>query len=271
MPASVDLLPPYLAPFLDTKSQSWRAQKSLQRFAISPIASKPTLADPADQVGAGLQITPNASRLFKLWGVDEELAKLAAEPKTLTVHRYANGKVLAHDSHYDKRMRKLYGAPFLDLHRVDLQQVLARRARVLGAQIQLNARVASIDFDVPRIVTATGEEYEADLIVAADGLWSKCRECFLGTKDLPLPTGDLAYRIVLTLDQLEDHELRAWISNPAVHFWVGPKAHAVAYSMRGGTMYNIVLLVPDDLPEAVSKQKGSVEEMRKLFHGWDPM
>ncbi|KAJ9635534.1 hypothetical protein H2199_008537 [Coniosporium tulheliwenetii] len=217
------------------------------------------------------EITPNASRLFKLWGVMDEIEKLAAEPQTLTVHRYSDGKILAHDDRFGERMRKLYEAPFIDMHRVDVQQILARRAKELGAEIMLDTRVKLIDFDIGEVTTTTGAKYRGDLIVAADGLWSKCRECFLGSRDPPLPTGDLAYRIVLTLDQISDPELRHWVSNPAVHFWIGPNAHAVGYSMRSGTMYNIVLLVPDDLPEAVSKQPGSSAEMRKLFQGWDPM
>lgn len=187
------------------------------------------------------------------------------------MHRYSDGAILAKDDQFNKRMRKLYAAPFLDLHRVDLQQVLVRRAKELGVKVELGARVASIDFDIPEILTASGVKYDADLIIAADGLWSKCRECFLGTRDAPLPTGDLAYRIVLDLNQLDDAELRQWVSKPAVHFWIGPNAHAVSYSLHQGQMYNIVLLVPDDLPEEISKQKGSVEEMRRYFKGWDLM
>lgn len=109
------------------------------------------------------------------------------------------------------------------------------------------------------------------MIVAADGLWSQCREAFEGRKDEPLPTGDLAYRIVLTSDQVTDPELKALVENPEVHFWIGPGAHAVGYSVRGGKMYNVVLLVPDNLPPGVSRQPGSVEEMKELFVGWDPM
>jgi len=93
----------------------------------------------------------------------------------------------------------------------------------------------------------------------------------VGSKDQPEPTGDLAYRVVLRLEDVEDPELRSWIENPAVHFWAGPGAHAVSYSLRAGKMFNIVLLVPDTLPPNVARQAGSVEEMRQLFDGWDPM
>lgn len=188
----------------------------------------------------------------------------------MTVHRYS-GEVLAHEDRFDSNIRQKYSAPFMDLHRVDLQRALFDRAKDLGVKFSLGERIENIDFKSVTSYTGTGRRYSGDLIIAADGLWSRCRECFLGHQDEPLPTGDLAYRIVLSADQIPDPDLRAWIENPQVHFWIGPSAHAVAYSMRGGSMFNVVLLVPDDLPTGVSRQTGSVEEMRQLFANWDPM
>ncbi|KAL4933073.1 putative monooxygenase [Aspergillus undulatus] len=228
------------------------------------------------EVGAGLQVTPNASRLFKHWGLRDSIWTDAVEPRTLSVHRYT-GETLAHDAIFDKHIRAKYGneAPFVDVHRVDLQQALVDKATGLGVDLRLGERVEKID-DHPggngaRVYTASGGQYTSDLIVAADGLWSRCRECLQGRKDDPLPTGDLAYRIVLHVDQISDPELRAFVQNPQVHFWVGPGAHVVSYSLRGGDMINIVLLVPDDLAPGVARQKGSVDEMKKLFTGWDPV
>lgn len=173
---------------------------------------------------------------------------------------------------FNKHMRAKYNAPFLDLHRVDLQRALYDRAEALGVVFRLGEKVDSIDFAVPVVTTMSGSQYRGDLIVAADGLWSRCRDCFLSdSKDVPLPTGDLAYRVVLSLDQIEDPELRDWVSKPACHFWIGPGAHAVGYSLRDGNMYNIVLLVPDDLPEGVRRQEASVDEMKALFKDWDPI
>lgn len=200
----------------------------------------------------------------------EHLWASAAEPKALLVHRY-EGQVLAIERDFDKNMRRKYSAPFLDMHRVDLQRSLLDRAKELGVRFELGQRVESIDFDKAEITTKSGVKARGDLIVAADGLWSKSRSLVTGKDDAPRPTGDLAYRVVLDLEQVTDPELRAWISNPAVHFWIGPGAHAVGYSLRAGKMYNIVLLVPDDLPEGVSRQAGSVEEMRALFTDWDPV
>jgi salicylate hydroxylase len=58
---------------------------------------------------------------------------------------------------------------------------------------------------------------------------------------------------------------------PAAHFWLGPHAHVVSYSLKAGKQLNIVLLVPDDLPAHVARAKGDTDEMMALFDGWDPL
>jgi len=231
------------------------------------------------EVGAGLQLTPNATRLLQSWGVYENISR-PCEPRTCTVHNY-KGKVLAHEDGFAENCKREYGAPFTDAHRVDLQKAMAGRARELGVELVLGARLKSINFDhqtsdgsSKALVLAEGESgsiFEVDLVVAADGLGSTCRSIFLGRKDAPLPTGDVAYRIVLRVEQMQDEELKKMVQEPGLRFWVGPDSHVVAYSLRGGTMYNVVLLVPDDLEAGVSRTEGDLNEMRKLFEGWDPV
>ncbi|KAF2856452.1 salicylate hydroxylase-like protein [Plenodomus tracheiphilus IPT5] len=227
------------------------------------------------EIGAGLQLTPNATRLLQQWGVYNAVRDRVCEPATLTVYSY-QGKTLAEEKDFDKNIRRKYGAPFTDCHRVDLQQALVKRAKELGVKVELNAKVSDIDFgdasgSRAHVTTMEGKIYSADLVVGADGLWSTCRSTLLGRKDPPLPTGDLAYRIVLDINQIEDDSLRDMVQTPACRFWAGPDAHVVAYSMRGGNMYNVVLLVPDDLEEGVARTQGDTEEMKKLFEGWDPV
>jgi len=218
-------------------------------------------------------MTPNATRILERLGVPSRFWDLAAEPTFVQVHRYS-GEILMTDPDFNIGMRSKYSAPFLDVHRVDLQLSLYERAKELGVRFHLNEKVHNIDFEIPEVITASGAVIDADLIVAADGLHSRCRDCFLatlGSADKPRATGDLAYRIVLDVNQITDPELADWVRNPSVHFWVGPGAHAVGYSLRAGTMYNIVLLVPDDLPAGVYKEPGSVEAMKELFKEWDPI
>lgn len=171
-------------------------------------------------------------------------------------------------------MKRKYDAPFWDLHRVDVQRTLAERAEELGVIIRLGARVDNIDFDNANLTLVGGETTQHDLLVGADGIWSKCRQRFLTAKcleeDAPLPTGDLAYRIVLNIDEVQDQSVKNWISKASCQFWIGPNAHVVAYSIRDGTVSNMVLLVPDNLPPDVARQSGSLEEMRAIFTDWDP-
>jgi salicylate hydroxylase len=228
------------------------------------------------EIGAGLQITPNASRLLARWGLLEKCEAVCAEPTVLAVHRYSDGKILAEQKDFNKSIRRKYGneAPFIDMHRVDLQKILYERAVELGVEVRLGIRVKSIQHDAekPEVLLEDGTLLGCELVVGADGLWSKCKESLLGRKDSPQPTGDLAYRIVLTIDQLQDDpELRERVAKPEAHFWAGPQAHAVGYSVRRGEMYNLVLLCPDDLPPNVARQAGSTEEMKALFKGWDPI
>lgn len=207
-------------------------------------------------------------------GVFDILETKAAEPTSLQVRRYSDGKILSRTDDFNLDMRRKYDAPFWDLHRVDVQVALVERAKALGVQVQLGAKVVDIDFDKPSVQLGGGQSMEADLVVAADGLWSKCRERFLATRgqsDSPLPTGDLAYRIVLRLEDLQDSELIEWVSKPSCQFWIGPGSHVVAYSLRDGREFNLVLLVPDDLPSDVARQPGSLDEMRQLFANWDPV
>lgn len=247
------------------------AQQLQEACSLSSICRAFTNMTGLMQLGAGLQITPNCSRLLQRWGLPDSFWETIAEPRYLAVHRYSDGKLLALDEGFNDKMRSRYGAPFAGVHRVDLHLALAKRAEQLGVKLRLGQRVVNIDFSIPSIQTADGIEVAADLIVAADGIWSTCRNLVLDIKDFPWPTGDLAYRIALTIDEIDDPELREMVQKPATNFWIGPRSHVVAYSVRGGTMYNIVLLVPDDLPEGVRRQTGSVEQMRTLFEGWDPI
>ncbi|KAI2634039.1 hypothetical protein GGS21DRAFT_519742 [Xylaria nigripes] len=223
------------------------------------------------EFGAGMQVTPNASRLLQKWHLSEDFWQTVSVPSYLAVRRYSDGKVLVLSEDLKKKIGSRYGSPVFEVHRVDLHLALADRAKQLGVKLYLGQRVTGIDFSGPSIETAAGIHAKADLIVAADGIWSTCRHLVLDIKDFPRPTGDLAYRIVLPIDDIDDPELRELVQKPSVNIWIGPRAHAVGYSIRSNTMYNVVLVVPDDLPEGARRQPGSAEQMRALFNGWDPI
>jgi salicylate hydroxylase len=145
----------------------------------------------------------------------------------------------------------------------------------LGAAVRCDSRVVDVRIcetgKKARVVMESGREIEADLVVGADGINSKLREVMLGREDPPIPTGDLAYRLLLsTSEMMKDPELASLVTDPQVNYWLGPDMHAVNYVLKGGKLFNMVLLVPDDMPAGASTLEGNVEEMRALYKDWDP-
>ena len=241
--------------------------------AILLAGSKCTVFETVDEVrevGAGLQITPNGTRLLEKWGLFSELRNQATEPETFSMYRY-DGRILAHRENYDQEIKTRYGSPIWCLHRADLQRALLCRAKQLGAQVRFGAHIQSVDQDNLAVTLNTGETVLGDIIVAADGLRSSTRTFIIEKSLAPEPTGDLAYRILLDAANIQEPELKKWLRTTGIHIWVGPGVHAVAYSIKGGRWLNLVLCVPDDLPQSVARAKGNLEEMRRLFVGWDSM
>ncbi|KAJ5799241.1 FAD binding domain protein [Penicillium psychrosexuale] len=238
---------------------------SLEGHCVTVLEKVPQL----QEVGAGLQVTPNATRLLKRWGLFDELQRRAAAPSSLTVRRYDGSLVLAQEQRFQEKIQNDYDAPFWDLHRADLQTALVGRAIELGVEIRLDSEVVDIDFSTATVTLKGGELVCGDILLAADGLWSRSRNLFMQKPILPSPTGDLAWRIILNLEDLKDPELVQWVSKPTVNFWIGPYSHAVGYSVKGGKQFNLVLLSPDDLEKDSSRAEGDLDEMKNLFAGVD--
>lgn len=168
------------------------------------------------------------------------------------------------------------GTFYWDFHRANLHRCLLERTLQLGGTVQCKSRVNDVICDETNS-TATvklydGRELTADLVVGCDGVNSKLRQIMVGHKDPPTKTGDLAYRLLLsTKEMLKDPELAPFVTDPQVNYWLGPDAHAVNYVLRGGDLFNMVLLVPDDMPaHGASTIAGNVTEMQALYQDWDP-
>jgi salicylate hydroxylase len=151
---------------------------------------------------------------------------------------------------------------------------MSARCQELGVTVRLSSKVISVDFEAAEVKIEGGEKLKGDVVLCADGLWSATRSQFLGKPSPAILTGDLAYRIVINTAELtgpDAPELKKFIDDEMVNFWVGDGTHVVAYTMRAGSVYNIVLLCPDNLPLEVTKTEGDLNEMKKLFEGWDPV
>lgn len=184
------------------------------------------------EVGAGIQCLPNSSRVLISWGMEAALSKHATRPKQCNYLGWKGEPLASMDFHeYEAEL----GTPFWDFHRANLHMELLERARELGAVVQTNSRVVDVLFEqlpgggrtLAVAVLADGRRHRADLVVGADGINSRCREILLGRPDPPLLTGDLAYRLLLNTDaMMQDPELRSFVQDPQVNYWMGPDAHA---------------------------------------------
>lgn len=164
-----------------------------------------------------------------------------------------------------------YGVPYLHIHRADYHRILVNEAERLGVRIILDVNVKGVDFQKLSVQSAKKPDFHADFIIGADGVNSTCREILLGCPDPPHMTGDLAYRILVKAEDMRSHALlRDLVEKPAINYWMGPRAHVVCYLLKGGDLYNIVLICPDNLPEMVNTAKADLKEMRDFFHQWDP-
>jgi salicylate hydroxylase len=189
------------------------------------------------ETGAGVQLGPNVTRILEAWSLGPALRACACEPEALVVRDAADCRELARlDLGADFARR--YGAPYLTLHRADLQQVLLRAVEDAGVPLTLGARVASVHAaDRVHAQLGDGGQLDADALVIADGVWSSLRAQVLG--DAPArPTGHLAYRALALQSSLP-----AALRSNIITLWLAPRMHIVSYPVRRGEQLNVVALV----------------------------
>ncbi|GFF38056.1 3-hydroxybenzoate 6-hydroxylase [Aspergillus udagawae] len=245
------------------------------------------------EVGAGIQVLPNSSRVLQHWGLDDALTPYMTRPRVCNFLGWKGNLISSLDFHESEKQYP--GTWYRDFHRADLHRCLLDRALELGAQLTCNARIVDVrvggDEATAVAIAADGREWTGDLVIGADGVFGTLVEKLLGHPEPPIKTGDLAYRLLLSTEEmLKDPELAGFVTDPQVNYWLGPDAHAgefcrsmigvrttyahrsVNYVLRGGEKFNMVLLVPDDIPEdsLASTVEGNVQEMCALFEGWDP-
>jgi salicylate hydroxylase len=196
------------------------------------------------EVGAGIQLGPNVVRVLHGWGLQAELARVAAFPNRLQVRDAVSGRELGVLA-LGERMLQKYGAPYATIHRADLHSLLlhAVQARA-GMWLNLSSSVAGYADSGREVVLQTSHglptsqrEFEGDVLVGADGLWSRVRQQMLNGA-LPRITGHLAYRAMVLQASLPER-----LRSQQVTAWLGPKLHVVQYPVRGGEWLNVVAIV----------------------------
>jgi 2-polyprenyl-6-methoxyphenol hydroxylase-like FAD-dependent oxidoreductase len=201
-----------------------------------------------EEIGAGIQLSPNASRILIALGLGEQLRRHVVAPEELRIMNARTARVLAR-APLGAVAEKRYGAPYWVIHRGDLQAVLIDAVRVHpGIVLKLGARVEDFALNEDGVtVFARSAQHRVEdrgvALVAADGLWSSLRRR-LGHRREPRFARRTAWRALARADALMP-ELRA----PAVNLWFGTRAHLVHYPVRGGSLINVVAIVRDDWRE----------------------
>lgn len=164
------------------------------------------------EIGAGVQLTPVATRQFKVWGLQSQLIAASALPKAWNLRRGSDGEVLNRVP-MDK-FEEWYGAPYVVVHRADLHRILHEAAVARGVNIRLNSRVEQYDIENGSVKLFSGEFIQADLVVACDGINSTARTQLLKALGSSIrreeeleQTGWAAYRVMADVDAIKSDSL----------------------------------------------------------------
>jgi 3-hydroxybenzoate 6-monooxygenase len=213
-----------------------------------------------NEVGAGLQIAPNATHILRSWGLLDQVMDLGVTPQRLVMRDALDGHELTHLDLADTARR--YGAPYVVMHRTDLHTVLLDACRAAGVDLVTNAEVVDVETSAAEQATAIGElrNDTGRIVIAADGLGSRLRRRL--SDDEPVSSAYVAYRGALPLGDLPD------VSNLAlddVVVYVGPGCHLVQYPLRRGEMFNQVAVFRSPKALAGEDDWGTPDELDAAF------
>ncbi|MCD0448638.1 FAD-dependent monooxygenase [Actinocorallia sp. API 0066] len=218
-------------------------------------------ADVLSEVGAGVQLAPNASRLLHRLGLRDRLRAVAVEPRAIEMRRWDDGALLQRTP-LGEICRGRFGAPYYTLHRADLHSVLL--ALVPPERVHLAARCVAVErmADAARLELADGTTIEADLVVGADGIRSVVREQLVA--DRPRYSGQVIYRGLVPAERVP-HLLGA----EAVRLWFGPGRHCVCYPVSSGRQVSFGATVPGGAGREESwSAPGNVRDLAAAYEGW---
>ncbi|KAL4862807.1 hypothetical protein BDV12DRAFT_190153 [Aspergillus spectabilis] len=228
-------------------------------------------ASALSEVGAGIQIPPNSSRILHSWGLKPSLERRSVKPTSIIWRRWQDGSVIG-NARLNPRSEK-FGSPYYVTHRAHLHDALHERAQELGVLVKLRKRVERYEAEEGVVRFADGDIVRSDLVVAADGLKSFARKILNGHKDKgPYGHGLAAYRSTVSMDAIRaDPQLRWIADSPSLNLWVGYNLHVMSYAIAGGEQYNLVLTHPTSSAniQPISSAE-SLATMRAHYTRWDP-
>jgi len=218
------------------------------------------------EIGAGIAIAGNASRLLRLLGID--LTEVANEPPAFEVRSWLDGELIWSYS-IGERYRKDVGAPFLTLHRATLLRFLA--AAVPPEHISLGHQLMRLSDESAgvRLHFGNGDDLIARIVVGADGVQSAARRYVCG-EVTPRHSGEIGFRGIIPAGKAPD------LPDPAaLHIWCGPGTHAVCYGLDEGATLNLLAVYqPSRLPDwtrASNRAPATADQALAIFAGysWD--
>ena len=231
-------------------------------LACSRAGWEPRIYEQAPELGeagAGIQLGPNATRILSAWGLQPALSRVAAVPRQLQARSALDGAALGR-LQLGEAFEQRYGAPYLTIHRADLQQLLLDAVQAADIPIGLSSRVTSVRpcEDGVQLRINDEREVEGDVLLAADGLWSRVRAAVIGDGP-PAVTGHIAYRALVPQSALPSA-----LRSHGVTVWLGPRMHVVAYPVKAGEQLNVVAIVQGRSSGAAAdwSQGGAAAELR---------
>ena len=217
------------------------------------------------EVGAGIQVSANAMHVLRHLGLEEAITAVGVRPEAYVFRLHDTGEVI---QRFSLSQEELHGAPYTQLHRADLHDLLAARARELDPNVvRLNHKVTGFteSADGVELRFADGSSARGDLLIGADGLKSVVRAQMFGAAPATY-TGDAAWRAVVPTERLPKNLLEQVMS-----VFMGPDGHVVCYYLRDGTLLNFVGIVETD---EVSEESWTIklpwEELKAQYRGWHP-
>jgi salicylate hydroxylase len=235
-------------------------------LALARSGAEVTLLERATaftEVGAGLQLAPNATRILARWGLEAALRRVAFRPAAAEVRDRASGDLLLATPLGDAAEAR-WGAPYLQAHRADVLAVLLDAAKQAGVRLQTSAPVEAIDDGGARVnVQAGGQTWRGDIVIGADGLRSVVRQQVFGVSPARF-TGQIAWRGLV-----EARRLPPGLIAPAATVWTGLGAHFVHYFVRSGELINFAGFTPERCKSGESwTEPAQAGEIAQAFRGW---